>query len=153
MNCESLLERCLYLATIPSSSSCGSSTLLNAASCGQTLPTSVSQFLFTPCTIGSVTSISPNQGPSGTSITITGTGFSSTSCENIVLIGSTYSCPITSASTTQLVCQIGANSQLNPKSIQNLNVVRDRQGLLSNNGLIQFQFQSQITGVSPSQGK
>lgn len=102
--------------------------------------------------MGTVTSISPTQGTAGTSITITGTGFSSTSCENSVLIGSSYQCPITSAASTQIVCQIGANSLLNAKSIQSFNVVRDRQGLLPNDGLIRFQFQAKITSVSPLQG-
>ncbi len=102
--------------------------------------------------MGTVSSISPVQGPAGTSITITGTGFSSTSCENIILIGSSYQCPITSATTTQLVCQIGTNSLLNAKSIQNINVAQNRQGFLSNDGLIQFQFQAKITNISPIRG-
>lgn len=72
--------------------------------------------------MGTVSSITPVQGSAGTSLTITGTGFSSTSCENIVLIGSSYQCPITSATTTQIVCQIGGNSLLNAKSTQSVNV-------------------------------
>jgi len=141
----------IILATIPTSS-CGSSALINPTSCSQTVPTNVRQFLFTPCTLGQVSSVSPSSGPSGTSVTITGTGFSTTQCENVVFIGSSYQCPITSASTTQLVCQIAANSQLNAKSIQNVNVAQDRQGLLRNAGLIQFQFQAQISSISPTQG-
>ena len=102
--------------------------------------------------MGTVSSISPVQGPTGTTITITGTGFSSTQCENIVLIGSTYKCQITSATSTQIVCQISANSLLNAKSLQRVNVARDRQGFLSNDGLIQFQFQAKVASVSPLQG-
>ena len=126
--------------------------MINPSSCSLTVPTNNLEFLFTPCTTGEVTSISPTKGPAGTTITITGTGFSSTQCENILLIGSSYSCPITSASTTQLTCQIGTNSILNAKSIQNVNVAHDRQGFLSNDGLIQFQFQAKITAISPAQG-
>ena len=144
--------RCL--ATVPTSSpSCLSSALLNPTSCPPTGPTADLQFLFTPCTMGTVSSITPVQGPAGTSITITGTGFSSTPCENIVLLGSSYQCPITSATATQIVCQIAANSLLNAKSIQNVNIARDRQGFLSNDGLLQFQFQASVTSVSPSQGR
>ncbi|CAF4594105.1 unnamed protein product, partial [Rotaria socialis] len=44
------------------------------------------------------------------------------------------------------------SSSLNAKSIQSFNVIRDRQGTLSNDGLIQFQFQAKITNVSPLQG-
>jgi hypothetical protein len=102
--------------------------------------------------MGTVTSISPVQGPAGTTITITGTGFSTTLCENIVLIGSIYECPISTVTATQIVCLIGTNSLLDAKSIQNVSVVRDRQGCLSNVGLIQFQFQATITSISPTQG-
>lgn len=141
------------IATAPTSTLCVSSTLLNAGACSQTVPSNSLQFLFTPCTMGTVSSISPVQGPSGTTVTITGTGFSGTQCQNIVLIGSSYQCSITSATATQIICQIGANSLLNAKSIQNVNVARDRQGFLSNNGLLQFQFQAQMTSISPLQGK
>jgi hypothetical protein len=140
-----------YLVSVPASS-CVSSSLINPTSCSQTVPTNVLQFLFTSCTIGTVTSISPVQGPAGTSITITGIGFSATPCENNVLIGSSYQCPIISASTTQLVCQIASNSLLDAQSIQALQVAQVRQGFLSNTGLIQFQFQAKITSVSPLQG-
>lgn len=102
--------------------------------------------------MGTVSAISPVQGPAGTTITINGTGFSSTQCENSVLIGSSYSCPITSVTATQIVCQIGANSLLNAKSIQSVDVARNLQGFLSEDGLIQFQFQAQVTAVSPTQG-
>jgi hypothetical protein len=133
------------------SSSCNSSAVINPSSCSQTAPSNALQVLFTPCTIGTVTSISPVQGPAGTSITITGTGFSTASCEDIVLIGS-YQCPITSATTTQIICLIGPNSSLDAKSIQTFNVARDLKGFLSNVGLIQYQFQAKITSVSPLQG-
>ncbi|CAF3637436.1 unnamed protein product [Rotaria sp. Silwood1] len=142
---------CTPTASVPSST-CGSSSLINPSSCSQTVPSNTLEFLFTPCTIGSVTSISPVQGPTGTSITITGTGFSTATCENIVLIGSSYRCPISSVTSTQIVCQIGSNSLLNAKSIQSLNVIKDRQGTLSNDGLIQFLFQAKITNISPIQG-
>lgn len=103
--------------------------------------------------MGTVSSISPVEGPAGTTITITGTDFSTTQCENIVLIGSSYECPISTVSATQIVCQIAVNSLLNAKSIQNINVVRDRQGFLSKDGLIQFKFQAKVTSVSPTQGR
>ncbi|CAF0745209.1 unnamed protein product [Adineta steineri] len=141
---------CTPTATVPTPS-CSSSSLINPSSCSQTVPSNALQFLFTPCTIGTVTSISPSYGPSGTSITVTGTGFSSTSCENEILIG-TYQCPISSATSTQLTCQIGPNSFLNAKSDQSFNVGQVRQGFFSNDGLLEFQFLAQITGVSPTQG-
>jgi len=142
---------CTPTATVPASS-CVSSSLINIGSCSQTAPTSSIDFLFTPCNMGTVTSISPVRGPAGTSITITGTGFSTTTCENSVLIGSSYQCPITSATTTQIVCQIGSNSLLSASAVQNVFITKDRQGFHSNNGRIQFQFQAKITNISPTQG-
>ena len=145
------LSFCVTLASVPAPS-CSSSTVINPSSCSQTAPSNVVQFLFTPCTVGTVTSISPVRGPSGTSITIVGTGFSTTTCVNNVLIGSSYQCSIQSATTTQIVCLIGANSLLSARTVQNVQVNQVRQGSLSNAGLIQFQFQAQITSVAPVQG-
>ncbi|CAF5162210.1 unnamed protein product, partial [Rotaria magnacalcarata] len=71
---------CTPTASVPSPT-CGSSSLISPSSCSQTVPSNVLQFLFTPCTIGTVRSISPVYGPAGTSITITGTDFSTTTCE------------------------------------------------------------------------
>ncbi|CAF3954248.1 unnamed protein product [Rotaria sp. Silwood2] len=143
---------CTASAPIPASS-CNSSFWIDPSSCSQTIPTSNSlQFLFTPCTIGSVASISPQQGIAGTFITITGTNFSTILCENHIFIGSSYDCSIASASTTEIVCEIASNSSLNAKMIQDIRVVRDRQGYLSNNGLIQFQFQASISSILPIEG-
>ena len=146
-----LFTNILFLATVPTPS-CVSSSLINVGSCSQSVPSSSVDFLFTPCTMGTVTSISPALGPAGTSITINGTGFSTTICENSVLLGSSYQCPITSASTTQIVCQVGSNSLLSARTLQNVYVSRTQRGFHSNNGLLRFQFQAQITSISPSQG-
>ncbi|CAF1015901.1 unnamed protein product [Rotaria sp. Silwood1] len=143
---------CTASASIPTSS-CNSSSWIDPSSCSQMTPNSnLHQFLFTPCTIGSVESISPQQGTAGTTITITGTNFSTVLCENHIFIGSFYDCPIISASTTEIICEIASNSSLNAKMIQDIRVVRDLQGYLSNNGLIQFQFQASISNVLPIEG-
>ncbi|CAF3091006.1 unnamed protein product [Rotaria socialis] len=134
-------------------SSCGVSSVINPSTCSQTVPTTNPLlFLFTPCSVGTVTSISPVQGVAGTAITITGTNFGTNNCENQVFIGSIYQCPITSVSSTQIVCQIGSNSSLDTSTIQNISVARDQQGFLINNGLLQFQFQASVTNFSPNQG-
>ncbi|CAF4171105.1 unnamed protein product [Rotaria magnacalcarata] len=135
-------------------SSCGVSSVINPNTCSQTVPTTNPLlFLFTPCSVGTVTSISPVQGVAGTAITITGTNFGTNNCENQVFIGSIYQCPITSVSSTQIVCQIGSNSSLDASTIQNISVARDQQGFLINNGLLQFQFQASVTNFSPNQGR
>lgn len=144
-----LLHFC-FTATVPTSS-CLSSTLINPTTCSQTVPTNSLEILFTPCTLGTVTGISPVQGPSGTSITISGTGFSTTQCESTVLLGS-YECPIQSVTSSQIVCLVGANSQLSSRNLLPVQVSQTLQGSLSNAGLLQFQFQAKITSVSPTQG-
>ncbi len=83
---------------------------------------------------------------------IVGTGFGTTICENDILIGSSYSCPITSATSTQIVCQIGTGSMLDAKTIQSIQVTRDLQGYLISNGLLQFQFNASISNISPTLG-
>jgi hypothetical protein len=85
-------------------------------------------------------------------VIITGTGFSTVVCENDVLIGSSYSCPIINATSTQIICQIGAGSLLNAANNQSVQVNRDRQGYLINNGLLQFQFNPSISSISPALG-
>ncbi|CAM2722167.1 unnamed protein product [Rotaria socialis] len=143
---------CTPTTSVPSSS-CNSSSSLNPSSCLQTVPSAnVLEFLFTPCTVGSVTGISPSQGTAGTTITITGTGFSTIACENNILIGSSYNCPITSVSSTQLQCQIGVGSLLNAKTSQILQVTRDRQGYLNMDGRLSFLFQASISNISPNFG-
>lgn len=102
--------------------------------------------------MGTVTSITPVRGAAGTILTITGTGFSTNTCENIVLIGDFYQCPIQSVSTTQIACQIGYSSDLSAATLQSVSVRKTRQGDHSNVGLIQFQFQAQISSISPLQG-
>jgi len=139
-------------SSIPTSS-CGSSSLINPTSCSQTIPTSNPlKFLSTFCTVGSVASITPSQGPAGTVFNITGTGFSTALCEQSIEIGSSYRCPIISASSTQLTCQIGNGSLLNAKSSLPIRIARDRQGYLINHGRFDFQFQASILSVSPSMG-
>jgi hypothetical protein len=102
--------------------------------------------------MGTVTSISPRQGSAGTLITIAGTGFRATACENTVRIGSSYQCPIQSSSSTQITCRIGSNSLLSAHTIQDVVVGRTDQGSHSTDGLLQFQFQAQITSITPSEG-
>lgn len=134
-------------------SSCNSSSWIDPSSCSQTIPSSNTlQFLFTPCTMGSVISISPQEGTAGTLINITGTNFSTVLCENRVFIGSSYECPILNASETEIICEIASNSSLDPRVVQNVIVLRDEQGYLSNDGLIQFQLQPSISNIWPIQG-
>lgn len=59
-----------------------------------------------------ITSVAPARGGrgGGTSLTIRGTGFSSTQNDNVVTIDGT-NCTVTSASTTEIVCRTGNHSR------------------------------------------
>lgn len=56
-----------------------------------------------------ITAISPNTGGAGTSVEITGTGFSATASENTVTLNS-KGCPVTTATTTKLTITIPADA-------------------------------------------
>ncbi|CAF4549502.1 unnamed protein product, partial [Rotaria magnacalcarata] len=71
--------------------------------------------------------------------------------ENDVQIGS-YHCPVVSASSTQIQCQIGAGSLINAKTTQKVQMARDLQGYLFINGLLTFQFQASVANISPNYG-
>ena len=66
-----------------------------------------------------ISSFTPLQGPAGTSVTITGTNFASTVNNNIVMFGATRA-NISSASSTQIICQAPAASTYGPITVQNL---------------------------------
>lgn len=127
--------------------------MINSSACFSTNPNDDSQFLFTPCSVGSVTSISPIRGTAGTTINITGTGFSTISCENRVLIGSSYECQIENVTSNQIICTIQSNSTLSAATAQEVQVERVLQGFLSRNGLIRFQFQAKVMSITPTLGK
>jgi hypothetical protein len=81
-------------------------------------------------------------------ITITGTGFSSNSCENQILIGS-YLCPLTSSSTTQLSCVIGPNSGLDPSLAYSIEVLVKNIGLALKKDNFQINYFAKVTSLLP----
>jgi len=85
---------------------------------------------------------------SGMTVTITGTGFSTTASENIVLIGSAGSCIATAASTTSITCTIG-NA---PSGSYSLSVNVGGKGLATNSASFSVSIPLQITSFSPNTG-
>ena len=80
-----------------------------------------------------------------------GASFSNTACENQILIGD-YSCPITSSSSTQLVCQIGTNSGLVPSVDYSIKVLLKNYGYAINSNSYSFNFIPQINSITPNIG-
>lgn len=81
-------------------------------------------------------------------ITVTGTGFSATTCENKILIGG-HKCPLTSSSTTQLVCIIGDDSGLLPNYPYQIEVNVKNIGFAVPSSVFTVQFSPVITSISP----
>jgi hypothetical protein len=82
---------------------------------------------------------------------MTGSGFSSSGCQNIVLIGD-YSCPIISSSSTQLVCQIGSNSGLIPSIKYKVQIQIKNTGNALQNDWYSFSLIPKITSITPNIG-
>ncbi len=147
----SYVSKFFFLWGQPQVNSCPGNNI-NLASCSISNPASIYDFKFTTCTVATVSTISASSGSVGDSITITGAGFSTTACENEVLIGS-YSCPITSSSATQIVCQIGSNSGLIPGIKYGIEVQIKNSGNSIQNSWYAFNFIPKITSITPNIGE
>jgi len=82
-----------------------------------------------------------------------GPHFSGNLCDYDIEIGSSYHCPIVNITSTSIRCRIGSLSMLDPRIKHNVRVNRYRQGYLSCENQIQFQFLPSISNISPSIGK
>lgn len=82
-----------------------------------------------------------------TSITITGTGFSSVTSENDVTIAD-VACTVTSASTTSIECDIGNG----PIGTYPVIVNVDGKGDAAISGTVEFTYTADISGIVPSSG-
>jgi len=109
--------------------------------------------LFTSCSgaLPTLTTLSAANLTFDTALTLTGTAFSSTQCENQVLIGD-FACPLTSSSPTQLVCQLGANSGLRPNYPYKVRVRVANMGYALLNDTFTLKFVPKVVSVSVSSG-
>ena len=108
--------------------------------------------IFTSCNVPQIDSISPLTLAYNTILTINGTGFSLTQCENIVYIGQ-VECTLLTSSSNQLTCQLGMNSGLLPNIMYTLEVLVKNIGYaIHQNGFYQVSFESVVNSVTPEQG-
>ncbi len=91
----------------------------------------------------SITSFTPSSGPVGTSVTITGTGFSTTPANNFVWFGAAKA-TITAATSTQLTVTVPSGSTFQPISV----TVNGLTAYSSNPFLPTFSSAQVITGTS-----
>src|SRR5476651_1208612 len=87
----------------------------------KTLPLIVMAFLLAARAMAqapTVTSFTPASGPVGTSVTITGTNFNTTTANNIVFFGATMA-PVSAATTTSLTVTVPAGATYQPISVLN----------------------------------
>ena len=84
----------------------------------------------------------------GTSISISGTGFSSTNDNNMVTIGG-VNCTVTAATTSSITCNVG-NGPVGEHKVK-VNVAG--KGLASHtSGDVMFSYTADISGISPTTG-
>lgn len=89
----------------------------------------------------------PGTSALSTSITITGTGFSSVTSENDVTIAD-VACTVTSASTTSIECDVG-NGPIGTYPVI-VNVAGKGDAAIS--GTVEFTYTADISGIAPSSG-
>ncbi|XP_072034192.1 fibrocystin-L-like [Amphiura filiformis] len=95
-----------------------------------------------------VTAVTQSQGNDGTSITISGSGFSTTMVDNQVKIGG-VGCAVTDASESSIECTVGKGGAGSNKVVVNVSP----NGLASHSdGDVTFEYTGRITGVSPLSG-
>lgn len=89
-----------------------------------------------------------NIAQSGTTLTITGTGFSSTASSNKVIIGTSGVCAVSAASATSLTCTISAA----PAGTYSIQVNVADKGLATGTSSFTANVVLVISNISPTQG-
>jgi hypothetical protein len=84
----------------------------------------------------------------GMTLTITGTGFSTTPSSNTVIIGTSGTCTVTAASATSLTCTISAA----PAGTYSIQVNIAGEGLATGTASSSVTVNLQITSITPTQG-
>lgn len=120
-------------------------------SCAGTANVAKNSVKFTNCQVPTVSNVSPLTVNFETDITISGSDFSSTQCENEVYIGG-KKCSIKSQSTGSITCQIGENSTLVPNRHYDIEIMKKNVGFALQNNFYQINFQSIIKSIDPQSG-
>jgi hypothetical protein len=81
-------------------------------------------------------------------LTITGTGFSATPSSNTVIIGTSGTCSVTSASTTSIICTISTA----PSGSYAIQVNIAGKGLATGTSSFSAAIALQVTSISPTTG-
>lgn len=136
----------------PTTGACdGASLNLNTYSLTQ--PASVYKVLFTTgnSQLPTITSMTSDNITLNSEITIEGTGFSTTQCENQVFVNG-INCPIKTSSSSQLVCQFDSNTSLQPNVAYSIEVLVKNIGYALQNRTYLLRFLPSVTSVSQNVG-
>ena len=130
--------------------SCSTQQISNSP-CGDNLD-SIYTMRFTDCEVPTILTVSPLDINYDQNITINGTQFSETICENNVTVGG-KPCEVLSASQTEIVCRLGKGSGLKPNQKYPIEVKVNNKGyaLKAQNYLL-VNFQSVAISVNPTIG-
>lgn len=109
--------------------------------------------LFSNCNgnFPAITSLSRTNATFDDLIIISGSGFSTTQCENEVRIGA-HVCALTASSATSLSCQIGPNSGLYANFEYPLEVLVKNSGYALQTETLTVKFLPKITAFTPMEG-
>ncbi|XP_078698697.1 fibrocystin-L-like isoform X2 [Branchiostoma floridae x Branchiostoma belcheri] len=136
----------------------GSTSEVLGCSEDQSITSSSSQFsfVFRDCLTATVASISPTRGTAGQTVTIQGTGFGTSTCENEVLIGG-YSCNVTSSTSNNITCVVNPGSNMPvgtflPVSVNIKNRGYARMAIPGGEKSRMFALMPKITSIFPEQG-
>lgn len=106
---------------------------------------------FTDCGVPSISNVSPLSVNFESIITIDGSGFSATECENEVYIGGKL-CAIQMSTTSSIECKIDSNSTLVPNRLYDIEVMKKNVGFALHNTFYEIYFQSVIKTITPRIG-
>ena len=84
---------------------------------------------------------------------IPGRNFGGNLCDYDIQIGSSYHCPVTNLSSTELRCQITGQSLLDPNVNNAVRVARHQQGFLATENQLRFRLLPSISQITPISGK
>ncbi|XP_052805044.1 fibrocystin-L-like isoform X2 [Mya arenaria] len=119
------------------------------------LDSSKFNFAFDPCSTPIVNEVSVNNGTVQTEITISGEGFSSTSCQNDVIFGG-YACDVTYSTSSQIKCTLSKDREPELAVFHQIDLKVSNRGKSLTTIMSEvergFALLPNIEGISPSSG-
>ena len=148
----------LYISvSCPVASSCPQLTdpITGCTGSPPTQAASIFSYAFWDCSTPTVNDISPVNGTTNTDITLTGSGFSTLDCQNVISVGG-HTCAVVSSSESSVVCRVGANQGATSGTLHDVAVQVSNRGNALNtvrgHRNRKFALMPSVSSVSPAEG-